>query len=78
MWYDFSHRLMRAVAGMGPNSPPEDFSVVKQRAYVSMVVGLLCKCSERRDVRQNDFIPPVQQLLKDIQIFASRGNCHRL
>ncbi|KAJ8035761.1 Ectopic P granules protein 5-like [Holothuria leucospilota] len=69
----YNLRLMRAVAGMGPNSPPEDFSVVKQRAYVSMVVGLLCKCSERRDVRQNDFIPPVQQLLKDIQVFASRG-----
>lgn len=69
---------MRSVAGMGPSSPPEDFSLMKQRSYINMVVSLLCKCSERRDVRQNDFIQPVQQMLKDVQIYSSRGMMNQL
>lgn len=65
--------LMRAVAGVGSTEAFNPRLASKQTAYIGLVVGLMCQCSQNREVRAEQFKTPLHGLLYDITLISSSG-----
>eukprot|EP00057_Strongylocentrotus_purpuratus_P029333 XP_011683807.1 PREDICTED: ectopic P granules protein 5 homolog [Strongylocentrotus purpuratus] len=63
--------LMRAVAGVGSTEASNPRLASKQAAYIGLVVGLMCQCSQNREVRAEQFTTPLHGLLYDITLISS-------
>ncbi|XP_071496292.1 ectopic P granules protein 5 homolog [Diadema antillarum] len=63
--------LMRSVAGVGSTEPPNPRLAAKQTAYVGLVVGLMCQCSQDRQVKAEQFTLPLHGLLRDVTLISS-------
>lgn len=63
--------LLRSVAGIGSSEAPNPRLSSKQAAYIGLVVGMMCQCSQNREVRQQQFTAPLHGLLYDVTIIAT-------
>nr|XP_054752427.1 ectopic P granules protein 5 homolog [Lytechinus pictus] len=64
-------KLMRAVGGVESKEPPNLRLASKQASYIGLVVGLMCQCSQNREIRAEEFTNPLHGLLYDITIISS-------
>ncbi|XP_041457856.1 ectopic P granules protein 5 homolog isoform X2 [Lytechinus variegatus] len=64
-------KLMRAVGGVESKEPPNLRLASKQASYIGLVVGLMCQCSQNREIRAEEFTNPLHGLLYDITIIST-------
>ena len=73
--HHFVSSLMRSAAGLSSQDASQlsGGSGVKRRSYIDLVVGMICRCSQLKDVRSDRYEATVHALLNDVDMIATAG-----